>query len=215
MIFASKILLGTWDFGGSLCYLVFKANQQFVASSSEIVQPAVYRRTTCVVTGRDRAIPLIADIPPTTDALPGDATFDIYFEDAAHTKRDDLIAGASLPHTYPNPVLWSDIIQFNNPPFVPGPNKEVSFDQMALYFKQQIALISTPVLASGISTLAAVGTKTVLDPHVAANSPIDAIPIDDGITGNLRISNRVAGVSFDVASDNGVDAGNFKWRIYS
>jgi hypothetical protein len=217
LIFASKLFLGSWDWGGSVCYLVFKANQQFVASSGEIVQPAVYRRVTCVVTGRDRAVPLIADIPPTTDAMPGDASFDIYFEDAGHTKKDDLIKGASLPHTYPNPVQWQDIIEFNNPQFVPGPNREVSYDQMALYVRNQIALISSPILATGIGTLNVLGADqpvTILDSHVSANSPIDLMPRADTITGDLRVSNRVAGVSFDVTSSNGADAGNFTWVIY-
>lgn len=214
MIFASKLVYGTWDFGGSLCYLVFKSNQQFVAVTGEVVQPGVYRRVIVAVVGRDRTVPLIAGIPATTDAMPSDATWEIYFEDAQHTERDVWISGAILPHTYPDPVEWADIINFNSPPgFIAGPVYGVSFDQMVLYVTGRISQISGDTVATGIGTLAMGLPTTILDSHVTADSPIEAIARGDGITGNLRVSNRVAGVSFDVTSENGADAGNFTWII--
>ncbi len=212
MLFSSKIVYGTWDFGGSLCYLVFKANQQFVAVDGEVIQPGVYRRVIVAVVGRDRTIPLIANIPATTNAMPSDATWEIFFEDERHTKRDEWVNGV-LPHTYPDPVLWQDVINFNNPSFVPRPNDGVSYDQMALYVNGRIAQISGDTLATGIGTLAVGLPTTILSALVAADSPIEAVARGDGITGNLRVSNRVAGVSFDVTSENGADAGNFTWII--
>jgi hypothetical protein len=55
---------------------------------------------------------------------------------------------------------------------------------------------------------------TVLTALVAADSMILPLPTDDAITGRLRATNRVAGVSFDVVSDNGADAGSFSWFLW-
>lgn len=219
MNFASKIIFGSWDFGGSLCYLVFKSNQQFVAPNGEIVQPGVYRRVACTVVGRDRTIPLIADIPATTDAMPSDATWEIYFEDQGHTPRDKWISGAKLPHTYPSPVAWQDIINFNNPPgFIAGPQTGIGFDQAVLLIADMIAAAGgggTGAIATGIGTLPAEGPVTILSALVSASSPIEIIPRVETIVGNLRVFNRVAGVSFEVISDQGTDFGNFTWNIFA
>lgn len=69
------------------------------------------------------------------------------------------------------------------------------------------ALQGTGTLVAGVAT-------TILEPTTTVNSPILAISMSDGISGNLRVSNRVAGVSFDVSSDNGADAGDFRWFLY-
>lgn len=74
-------------------------------------------------------------------------------------------------------------------------------------------LITSEAL-NGVGTLVAGATTTILAPQTAVDSAINPIPMSDGITGNLRVSNRVAGVGFDVSSDNGADAGDFKWFMY-
>lgn len=212
--FSTEVLYGTWGFGGSRCYLVFKANQQFVAVNGEVVQPDIYRRETCIVVGRDRTIPFISNIPTTTDAMPNDATWDIYFEDQQHTKRDVLIAGAVLPHTHPSPVVWSDIVNFNNPPgFIPGPNYGISYDQAILLINQMRNQIAGNTVATGMATLVG-GQATILDSHVATNSPIGGFSMSENVTGPFRFINRVPGVSFDIASENGADEGNVHWIIY-
>lgn len=69
------------------------------------------------------------------------------------------------------------------------------------------ALQGTGTLVAGVAT-------TILEPTTAVDSPILVVPMSNGITGNLRAFNRVAGVSFDVSSDNGGDAGDFRWFLY-
>lgn len=72
------------------------------------------------------------------------------------------------------------------------------------------------IAASGgfaAAVLVAGGTLTVPSALVAANSPIAFVPASDGITGVLHATNRVAGASFDVYSDNGADEGAFWYFI--
>ena len=73
---------------------------------------------------------------------------------------------------------------------------------------------NAPNTIEGIGTLAMASATTVLNPSVAIDSAIDLIPKSDGITGRLRPSNRVAGISFDVTSENFADSGLFKYIIY-
>lgn len=65
----------------------------------------------------------------------------------------------------------------------------------------------------GTGTLVA-GAATILEPTTMANSPILAVSMSNGVTGNLRPSNRVEGQSFDITSDNNGDAGDFRWFLY-
>lgn len=69
----------------------------------------------------------------------------------------------------------------------------------------------------GIGVLAALPTTTtILEPLVAADSPIIVVGVDPNITGNLKVpqGSIVPGVSFDVASDNGADFGDFVYFLY-
>lgn len=72
------------------------------------------------------------------------------------------------------------------------------------------------ILAVGTFTLVA-GTTVTVTPvsTVAIDSPILVIPAANGITGNLRWTNRVAATSFDVFSDEGGDAGLFMYFIFA
>lgn len=72
-----------------------------------------------------------------------------------------------------------------------------------------------PLATSGTDTLVAATTTTVAEALVAANSPIFVIPSSNGIAGTLHWGNRVAGVGFDVWSDEGMDAGDFRYFIYA
>lgn len=194
---------------------MFSADQQFEAVDGEIVQQGRYRRVACVVVGNDVTIPLIAGIPTTTDSVTDrNSTWTTWFEDAAGTRHMEWLAGFQLSHVFTSPVSWADVFTNNNPPtpqlFSPG----ISYDQAVLLIQEAIASISPSVLASGVGILAAAQPVTILDSHVAADSPIRLLPKTDNITGSLRVLNRVAGVSFDVVSNEGSDSGNFKWEIY-
>lgn len=68
--------------------------------------------------------------------------------------------------------------------------------------------------ATGIGVLVAGVSTTIASTLTAANSPIEVISADEGIVGHLYPLNRVDGVSFDVASENGADAGNFKYFLF-
>lgn len=68
--------------------------------------------------------------------------------------------------------------------------------------------------AYGVATLVAGAATTILSAAVTATSPIKFLELDEGITGKLRAINRVAGVSFDVISDNGADAGDFVYYLF-
>lgn len=69
--------------------------------------------------------------------------------------------------------------------------------------------------ATGTDSLAANMPTTILSTLVAANSPIEILPAGNGITGRLYPTNRIVGASFDVVSENGSDAGVFRWLLYS
>lgn len=195
--------------------MVFKADQQFRAVDGEIVQQGIYRKVPCTVTGVDRTIPLIAGIPTTTDSSDPSATWTTYFEDSGHSRKDDWLSGFQLNHVNTSPVPWSTIFDDNNPQGINVPSGGVSFDQMVLYVNGRIAQISGDTIATGIGTIALGGlSTTVLDSHVAVDSPIEAIARGGSdITGRLHATNYVAGVSFDVYSDNPADSGNFQWII--
>lgn len=209
---AAKIVYGNWPHGGSVCYLVFNSNQQFRAVDGEIVQPGPYRIVPCVVTDRDITIPLIANIPTTTDSSDPSATWSTWFEDSSHTRKMDWLVGFQLNHVFTAPTLWELIFDDNNPQGIPVPSGGISYDQAALLFQRLIAQVSTEILASGIGILAAAQAVTILDSHVVADSPIRLIPKAE-MSGILRHFNHVAGVSFDVASSEGSDSGNFRWEI--
>lgn len=211
----SKIVFGRWIYGGSIAYLVFSADQQFEAVDGEIVQQGRYRRVACVVAGNDVTIPLIANIPATTDSVTDrNSTWTTWFEDAAGTRRMEWLAGFQLSHVFVSPALWADIFTNNNPPTPQLVSPGISYDQAVLLIQEAISNISPSVLASGSGTLTAAQSVTILDSHVAADSPIRLLPKTDTITGELRVFNRIAGVSFNVVSSEGGDHGNFRWEIY-
>lgn len=216
MNISSKLLRGRWEWGGSVAYLVFKANQDFVAANEEFVKQGVYRKAICAVVGVDVTLPLVANIPTTTDSPSDpDATWDAWLEDSGHTKKLDYVSGFKLNHVETSPVDWKDIFIFNNPPgFIAGPQYGISYDQAVLLINQRVAQISGDTVATGIGTLSVGVPVTILSPVVAADSPIEGIPRGGSdITGKLHVSNIVAGISFDVYSDNPSDNGNFTWVI--
>lgn len=67
---------------------------------------------------------------------------------------------------------------------------------------------------SGRDVLEAGAATTISTELVAEDSPILAVSAAEGIIGNLYVINRTDGVSFDVVSDNGGDAGEFKWFLF-
>lgn len=67
--------------------------------------------------------------------------------------------------------------------------------------------------ASGRDDLVGGEVTTIPTDLVLEDSPILALPADSGITGRLYATNIIPGVSFDVASENGADAGEFKWYL--
>jgi len=78
----------------------------------------------------------------------------------------------------------------------------------------RVALLPS-LIAVGTGVLAAATPTTIASALVALNSPVVAVSIDNGITGRLFPSNRVAGASVDIQSESGTDAGNFKYYIYA
>lgn len=68
------------------------------------------------------------------------------------------------------------------------------------------------ILAAGTGTMVN-GLLTISSALVAADSPLLLIPASDGITGTLHATNRVVGVSVDVRSSEGADAGFFRWFL--
>jgi hypothetical protein len=67
----------------------------------------------------------------------------------------------------------------------------------------------------GDGVLNAGEATTITQSLVTSTSPIEVTAADDGITGRLYATNRIAGISFDVLSENGADAGNFRWVLYA
>lgn len=114
---------------------------------------------------------------------------------------------------FTSPCSWEDIFDDNNPQGINVPSGGISRDQVILLIRELAAQIAGNAVATGLGTLVAAEAVTILSPDVAADSPIRLVPRTESITGNLRAFNRVAGVSFDVASDNGPDSGNFRWEI--
>lgn len=78
--------------------------------------------------------------------------------------------------------------------------------------------ITAPTLspvAKGTAMLKGGQATTVLTKAVTATSKIQVMPVGNSeITGRLYPTNIVPGVSFDVVSENGADAGKFFWVIY-
>lgn len=72
------------------------------------------------------------------------------------------------------------------------------------------------LLETGTDTLVAATPTTVASALVAADSLILLLPEGDGFTGRLRVANGsiTPGVSFDVDSTEGGDAGLFRWFLY-
>ena len=66
---------------------------------------------------------------------------------------------------------------------------------------------------TGTGILLGRAATTIPSTLVAAESSILPLGNDAGITGHLYATNIVPGVSFDVASENGADAGAFRWFI--
>ena len=66
--------------------------------------------------------------------------------------------------------------------------------------------------ATGRVTLAG-GTAPVSTAAIAALSDVLLSAQDDNVSGALRVSNRVVGVSFDIVSTNGADSGVVSWAI--
>lgn len=214
MNIAQKSVYGRWEWGGTAAILVLESNQDFVASNTEIVERGVYRRVPLVVAGYDFTIPLIPSIPTTTDSNFPDATWSARIFSVDGTKRLDWLLGFQLRHIYSSPAQWENIFVDSAPPgFQPSPNA-LSREDAIILMQSLAAQIAGNTVAAGNGVLAVAEVTTILDSNVAANSPIMCIPKSEGITGQLRAFNRVPGVSFDVVSDNGADAGNFKWAIY-
>lgn len=76
--------------------------------------------------------------------------------------------------------------------------------------------INDPRVSRGTGTgmLVAASVTTILTALITASSAILVLPTDEGSTGRLYGFNRVNGVSFDVASDNGGDSGGFRWFLW-
>lgn len=89
-------------------------------------------------------------------------------------------------------------------------------DRLFVYYSVPSGVVGGGTLSvEGFEVLAADGaTTTILSSLVAVDSAIECISQDNGIIGRLRVSNRVPGQSFDVTSDEGTDAGLFKWVIH-
>lgn len=70
------------------------------------------------------------------------------------------------------------------------------------------------IVASGREPLVN-GVATVDTGAVAADSKVLVSSVDDGVSGALRVTNIVPGVSFDIVSSNGGDNGLVTWVILS
>lgn len=70
-----------------------------------------------------------------------------------------------------------------------------------------------PSLARGNATLSG-GTVTVLSAFVGATSQIMLTGQDDNVSGSLRVSSRIVGVNFTIASSNGADSGVVGWVLF-
>lgn len=211
-----------WQYGGTRAFLRIFADQDFVTSDGEIIKAGspgkgkFFREVELAVNGTILTIPTIANFATTTDSpnRPS-ASYTFYFFDSKRSKKDIWLAGQKIPHTHGNPLNYPDIISFNDPPG-PQPNDSaISYNQAVLLMQGLAAQIGGLTLATGLDNLNMAATTTVFNSHVSVSAAIVAIPKDDRISGNLHISNRVDGVSFDVASDNGADLGTFKWMIYA
>jgi hypothetical protein len=67
---------------------------------------------------------------------------------------------------------------------------------------------------SGTAILKMAQATTVPSRVVTATSKIQVGSFDDNVSGSLRVTNIVPGVSFDIVSSNGADAGKVFWIIY-
>jgi hypothetical protein len=69
-------------------------------------------------------------------------------------------------------------------------------------------------IATGTVTLKPAQATTVLTTAVTATSKIQLGNFDDNVSGSLRVTNIVPGVSFDIVSTNGADSGKVFWIMY-
>jgi hypothetical protein len=75
-------------------------------------------------------------------------------------------------------------------------------------------LPSLSPIATGTATLKMMQATTVLTTAVTKTSKILLTGQDDDVLGSLRVTNIVPGVSFDIVSSNGTDAGRVFWIRY-
>lgn len=202
--------------GGSVAYLDFFSNQDWITSTGEIIkgdEKNQYETIECVVTGDVLAIPTITTIPTTTDSPdePG-AVWTAKIRKSGRSKYNTWMAGFKIPHTKINPS-WADIRLYNNPPKPQPPPPAISYDAVVLLIREMINAISGNVIASGTGTLAVAQPATISSAIVAADSPIEVISLSNDITGRLFGFDRIPADSFKVASDNFADTGLFAWFI--
>ncbi len=74
-------------------------------------------------------------------------------------------------------------------------------------------------LRRGVATLVSSGGESKVEvtgiSQVATDSPILVLPLEDSVTGDLQPTLRVAGDGFTIVSENGFDAGDVAWFLYS
>jgi hypothetical protein len=116
--------------------------------------------------------------------------------------------------TAPNPITKLELDAYNRGRRARLADRYVPRDELMVLLDGLGGGGSGGALESGDGLLVAGAGATIFTPSVDAHSPISAIGADDGITGRLYPFNRVAGVSFDIASENGGDEGQFRWFLF-
>jgi hypothetical protein len=182
-------------------------------------QTGFYYDIPCTVNGSGNLVIPAFQIQATEDGNLPTSRFTGRLYDQTGAPREVIFGGADsnagwrIPTLMGNIVSWADLARYN------AAYTLLNAAPTYATYAQVVELINLLVgralaSASGPGYLTAGLATTIPAVLTTSSTAIIAIAASDTITGNLRIENRVTGVSFDVVSDNGADSGLFYWFVF-
>ena len=182
-------------------------------------QTGFYYDIPCTVNGSGNLVIPAFQIQTTEDGNLPTSRFTGRLYDQTGAPREVIFGGADsnagwrIPTLMGNIVSWADLARYN------AAYTLLNAAPTYATYAQVVELINLLVgralaSASGPGYLVAGLATTIPAVLTTSSTAIIAIAASDTITGNLRIENRVTGVSFDVVSDNGADSGLFYWFVF-
>lgn len=233
-----------WSWPGSTATLRYQYTTDFVNSANESVLRTLYKDVPCTVAGGVLTYPSHAIFSTLDALVNPLVTLNAQFLDARGTRRAWLFQNFQIPASPTPTTIGALKIYNQGSSLVLPPTWYLSAVGVQSLIDIAVGLllkasdviyglvrlsvapssVAAPIAvgdndprvakATGAGVLVAGAVTTIASALVAANTPINAISADEGITGRLYPLNRVVGASFDVASENGADAGNFRYFLY-